>query len=138
VASFFELRDTPPPDRDGHVVARHQGGISIQSGDRRSHTYATGLPLCDVAANPTAFLYGEGSSDVSVKTQRYGIFVQDDFRPVPNVTVSLGVRYDLDTKGNNPDQTYPQSPQPRSKDSNNIQPRLGFSCPPSRSSRSTA
>ncbi|MBL8115648.1 MAG: TonB-dependent receptor [Acidobacteria bacterium] len=130
--TFFELRDTLTHQIvTGTASHDIKAGISIQSVKDRSiiDTYATGLLLYagDVAANPTAFLYGEGSSDVSVKTQRYGIFLQDDFRPVPNVTVSLGVRYDLDTKGNNPDQTYPQSPEPRSKDSNNIQPRLGFS-----------
>ncbi len=54
------------------------------------------------------------------------MFVQDDWRIGRNLTVSLGVRYDYDTEGNNPDFTHPVEPEKRHVDDDNIQPRLAF------------
>jgi hypothetical protein len=92
-------------------------------------TYPAGLFLwlTDTKAIPYAYLYGVGSSDVKANTNLIGAFVQDDWRPASNLTVSAGLRYDLDTNGNNPDfiQTKLQ-PTPRGRDTNNFQPRLGF------------
>ena len=92
-------------------------------------TYQNGLFLwlTDTKAIPYAYLYGIGSSDVSISTDRIAGFVQDDWRPVSNLTVSAGVRYDLDTNGNNPDFTSALVTAPRGKDTNNFQPRIGFS-----------
>ena len=130
--TFYEVRDTLTHQiAAGSATHDLKAGISAMFVNDRSliDTYNTGLLLypTDVRGTPSAFLYGEGSSDAEISTQRYGIFVQDDFRPMTNLTISLGIRYDLDTKGNNPDDSYPQSPGSRGKDTNNIQPRLGFS-----------
>ncbi len=91
-------------------------------------TYATGLFLWafDNKSFPVAYAYGVGSADVTVNTDRIAAFLQDDWRPLPNVTVSAGVRYDLDTKGNDAGFTHPLIPQARPRDTNNVQPRLGF------------
>ena len=54
--------------------------------------------------------------------------MQDDWKPISNLSVSLGVRYDLDTNGNDPDFKQPVlGINGRKVDSTNIQPRLGFS-----------
>lgn len=92
-------------------------------------TYASGLFLWagDTKAFPIAYGYGVGSSDVEITTNRLAAFVQDDWRPVSNLTVSLGLRYDLDTNGNNEGFTHPLVPEPRERDTNNVQPRLGLS-----------
>jgi len=92
-------------------------------------TYASGLFLWagDTKALPIAYGYGVGSSDVTITTNRIAAFVQDDWRPLPNLTVSLGLRYDLDTNGNNTGFTHPLVPEPRERDENNFQPRLGLS-----------
>ncbi len=92
-------------------------------------TYQNGvfLWLLDNKTIPYAYLYGTGSSDVTIPTDRIAAFVQDDWRPRSNLTVSVGVRYDLDTNGNNPDFTHPLVPVARGTDTNNFQPRLGFS-----------
>src|SRR6185436_1460004 len=91
--------------------------------------------LTDTRAIPVAFLYGEGSADVTYDTKRYAVFLQDDWRPRPNLTVNLGVRYDLDDGGNNPGFTHPLVPKARQKDTNDVQPRLAFSWDPSRRGR---
>jgi len=92
-------------------------------------TYASGLFLWagDTKAFPIAYGYGVGSSDVEIRTNRIAAFVQDDWRPLSNLTVSAGLRYDLDTNGNNTGFTHPLVPEPRERDSNNVQPRLGLS-----------
>jgi hypothetical protein len=53
----------------------------------------------------------------------FGTFVQDQFSPRRDLTVTLGLRYDLDTAGNNPRFTHPLVPRPRGRDTNNFQPR---------------
>ncbi|HQP86181.1 MAG TPA: TonB-dependent receptor [Thermoanaerobaculia bacterium] len=92
-------------------------------------TYASGLFLWagDTKAFPIAYGYGVGSSDVEITTNRLAAFVQDDWRPLSNLTVSVGLRYDLDTNGNNEGFTHPLVPEPRERDTNNVQPRLGLS-----------
>jgi hypothetical protein len=82
--------------------------------------------LNDSRLTPYRYDYFVGETDLKINTTVLGIFAQDDWRVSPNVTLNFGVRYDYDTDGNNPD--FDDSPLvgPRSVDSNNIQPRVGF------------
>jgi hypothetical protein len=91
--------------------------------------YPEGLLLyvTDTRALPLAFAGATGSGRSVIKANLISGFAQADLRPAPRVTVSLGVRYDLDTAGNNPDFTSPLMPDARGKDTNNWQPRGGFS-----------
>lgn len=127
----FELRDTVHLAFTGLGSHDVKGGVQFQRVTDRSviDTYATGLLLyaSDSNAVPAAFLYGEGSSDVDVTTSRWGLFVQDDWRPLSNLAVNVGLRYDLDTNGNNTGFTSVTFPEPRKRDGNNWQPRLAFS-----------
>ncbi len=77
------------------------------------------LPLLYVDAS------GEGRS--VIKTNLLSGFAQADLKPTPRFSLSVGLRYDLDTAGNNPDYTDELHPTPRGKDTNNLQPRAGFS-----------
>jgi hypothetical protein len=73
--------------------------------------------------------YGQPNFDLA--TTDYSFFVQDDWKPVPNLTLNLGIRYD-----------YESVPQPYANlvtaaqtsnsfsDKNNIAPRLGFAYDP--------
>ena len=71
-----------------------------------------------------------GSSDVTYDDRRYSAFLQDEWRPRPNLTLNLGLRYDLDDGGNDPGFTHPLVPKPRPKDTNDFQPRFSFSFDP--------
>jgi hypothetical protein len=128
----FEVRDTLYFHLTGKTGTHDvKVGAGWQYVEDRSviDVYDTGLFLWafDNKAFPIAYAYGVGSSDVTVKTSRIAAFVQDDWRPRSNLTVSLGLRYDLDTNGNNKGFTHPLVPEPRERDDNNFQPRVGFS-----------
>ena len=127
-----ELRDTwhhhVSIGRSAHDL---KAGFSYQHVHERFRldTYAHGLFLyvTDTRALPLAYLYGVGSSDVSTSTNLYGAFLEDVWHPTTQFLVNLGVRYDLDTNGNNAGFTHPLITQPRKRDSNNYQPRASFS-----------
>ena len=126
----WELRDTfykhLTVGRSSHDI---KAGASAQYVKERSRidTYQYGLFLyvTDTRALPLAYAYGVGSSDVTMSTDVYGAFVEDAWRPNANLLLNLGLRYDLDTNGNNPDVATPLN-NGRKKDTNNFQPRASF------------
>jgi len=83
--------------------------------------------LNDTRLFPYLYIYGKGNAESAISTNLLSFFVQDDIRPSPRVTISAGLRYDLDTNGNNPEFTSPAMPEARGRDANNFQPRVGFS-----------
>ncbi len=103
--SFFHLKEYAD-------LKLFQDGLFVYATDDRS------LPL--------VYKFGVGSGATALETDIIGIFFQDDWRPAANFTLSLGLRYDYDSKGNNPDFSHPLVGS-RSPDSDNIQPRIGFS-----------
>lgn len=124
----WELRDTAHFYFSKHDI---KAGISVQGIKEvsRIETFENGLFLWlnDTRSFLVTYGYGVGSSRVEKETKLYGVFLQDDWRPTRNVTVSLGLRYDLDTEGNNPDFRHTLRPNGRDRDTNNYQPRFGFS-----------
>jgi hypothetical protein len=130
--STWELRDTYHHGltfgRSSHDL---KAGFSYQRVHERFRldTYEHGLLiwLSPDRTLPLAYAYGVGSSDVDTDTNIYGGFIEDSWRPGANLTVNLGLRYDLDTNGNNAGFTHPLVPTPRERDSNNFQPRVSFS-----------
>jgi len=128
--STWELRDTfykhIGAGRGSHDV---KAGFSMQHVQERFvlDTYATGLILYlnDTRAIPLAYAYGVGSSDKETDTEIYGAFLEDAWRPNDKLTVHAGLRYDLDTNGNNPGFKHALI-SGRDRDSDNYQPRLSF------------
>lgn len=107
-----------------------KAGGSLQHVKDRSiidvYKYGLFLYLTDTKALPLAYAYGVGSADATISTDLYGGFVEDAWRPNTNLLVNLGLRYDLDTNGNDPDFTHPLVPNGRERDTNNFQPRFSF------------
>ncbi len=132
----YELRDTYHWSGGTHEV---KAGASFLHHQERSRidTFQYGLftYVTDTRALPLAYLYGEGSADVTYDTNRYAVFLQDDWRPRANLSVNAGIRYDLDDGGNNPGFTHPLVTKARPKDTNDIQPRVAFSFDPSTNGR---
>ena len=82
--------------------------------------------LDDGGQFPIQYLYGEGSSQVEQNTDLWGVFIQDDWRVTEALTLGLGLRYDLDVGGNNPDFEHPLVSDRRGVDIDNLQPRASF------------
>jgi hypothetical protein len=91
--------------------------------------YPKGLLIyvTDTKALPLLYAGTTGAGDSKITTNLISGFIQDDLRPSPRVTINLGLRYDLDTNGNNPDYTSPLMTSARGRDMNNFQPRVGMS-----------
>jgi hypothetical protein len=130
--STWELRDT-----FHHHLATGRGSHDIKVGGSmqfveeqfRLDTYERGLFIyvTDTRALPLAYAYGVGSADVNSDTTIYGIFAEDSWRPNTKLTLNLGLRYDVDTNGNNEGFTHPLVPNARETDTDNYQPRFSFS-----------
>jgi hypothetical protein len=105
-------------------------GASLQRVSERFRldTYEQGLfiYITDNRTLPLAYAYGVGSSDVDTDTSLYGAFVEDAWRPTAKLLLNLGLRYDLDTNGNNAGFHHALIPEGRKRDSNNYQPRFSF------------
>jgi hypothetical protein len=91
--------------------------------------YPKGLLIyvTDTKALPLLYVGTTGKGLSTVKSNIISGFIQDDLKPSPRVTINLGLRYDLDTNANNPDYTDPLNTTARGRDTNNFQPRAGFS-----------
>ena len=128
---YIELRDTFHMYLSGKSGSHDvKFGGSVQRVNEEWHypLYPNGLLIwaSDARAWAIRYDYAVGSPDLDLDTNLYGVFVQDDWKISPNFTLNLGVRYDYDSDGNNPDYSHPLEPVGRSADSNNYQPRLGF------------
>jgi len=75
----------------------------------------------------TSFAQGFGTPGIKFTTNDYGLFVQDDWRIFPRLTLNLGVRWEYE-KLPDPQLVNPAVPQTSNvpSDKNNFGPRLGF------------
>ena len=110
----------------GHEL---RSGLSYQHSRWRvtADRYQHGLLvyLDDTRNLPFLYFYGTGSSKSSLSTDAIGLFIQDDWRVNTDLTVGLGLRYDLELGVNNPNFEHPLV-GPRGHDTDNLQPRLSL------------
>jgi outer membrane receptor protein involved in Fe transport len=144
VNNAYQLEDTfswfVPGGRGDHNL---RFGVQYQHSTQTSDTqdfmngvfsFATDRPFD--AADPSTYperltVRVPGASIVDLKTHYFGLFAQDKWRLNNRLTLSLGVRYDLeripldetDNPTFNGDSDYPV-------DKNNVAPRLGFAWDP--------
>ena len=127
---YAEFRDTFTLHKDtktGSHDIKFGGGWQLVKDEFLFNSYPAGLLLylTDTTTYPLAYIGGTGSADSNITTNRLDAFVQDDWAVRSNVKVSLGLRYDVDTNGNDPGFTQPTAgiTTPRPRDLNNFQPR---------------
>lgn len=81
------------------------------------------------ALSPLAVSYvqGFGNFDMDIPRNIFGLWIQDDWKLAPKLTLNLGLRYDVD-KGvwDSGGPTANGLVKERSGDNNNIAPRIGF------------
>ncbi len=124
----YELRETFRLFRGDHGLKFGAAVTRIEDRfDLPVFKYGLMVYVTDSRALPLAYNYGVGSGDVTINNTLYGAFIQDDWAAAPGLTLSFGVRYDLDMKGNNPGFEHPLLTEKRKRDTDNFQPRLGFS-----------
>jgi hypothetical protein len=126
--TYTEIRDTFHLYLSGGHDLKLGGSVQWIEEDWYYPVFPAGLMFWanDTRALPYRYDYGVGDPRVVLDTTLYSVFAQDDWRIGRNLTLSIGLRYDYDTDGNNPDFTHPVEPEARSADDDNIQPRLGF------------
>lgn len=105
------------------------GAVQYVKDDWNFPVYPKGLLIYfnDTRLIPTVYAGATGTSSDSLSTTLISGFAQTQMRPAANLSVNVGVRYDLDTNGNNPNFTSPMMPTARGRDTNNLQPRAGLS-----------
>lgn len=96
-------------------------------------------PTLGQNVQPFLAILGVGSTQLNGFTyQQYGFYVQDDWHPNDNLTLNLGLRYDLESGLLDTGVTHPLSgqgipfidgSQPKD-DKNNFAPRIGFAWTP--------
>jgi hypothetical protein len=128
----FEVRDTYFMHLGSGKWAqdiKFGGAWQAVTDDWNFPVYEKGLLIYVTQDRTLPLLYagttGQGRS--KIKTNLLSGFIQDDLKPSPRVTINLGLRYDLDTNGNNPDYTSPAMTTARGRDTDNFQPRAGVS-----------
>ena len=79
----------------------------------------------------SSFAQGFGAPIFALSTQDYGVFLQDDYKATPRLTLNLGVRYDYEKlpQAFAPNPSFAATATTPS-DKNNFSPRIGFAWDP--------
>jgi outer membrane receptor protein involved in Fe transport len=101
-------------DGSWKVTPKHtlRGGFLVQRERVTSFAQANALPLIPDPSDPTALIPGDqpvGLTDGSDLTGwTYSVYLQDEWRLLPTVTVNFGARFDAITGANNENQVSPR------------------------------
>lgn len=119
----------------GHRI-KLGGRLSVGHAEGEHRTFSNGRFFGfneDRSTDPSVFLQPQDPITIDETNTQIGLFVQDEWRPIPNLTLNLGVRYDIETNGMKEDFVGSEaedlpfvSSAPRPIDSNNVAPRIAF------------
>jgi outer membrane receptor protein involved in Fe transport len=101
----------------------------FDSNFRGTYTFPTLASF--VAGTPSRFTRRTGDSNLARPNRIYGLYLQDDWRPTPSLTLNLGLRYDYEAaKTEALVDVTGRAGNGVSKDRNNVAPRFGFAWAP--------
>ncbi len=104
--------------RVGADLLYHDDRITFPRATRGSYTFSSLANFVAGVYNNAGFTQTFGATDVSQTNSNVGVYLQDEWKLSPRVTLNLGLRYDL------------QFLETIDTDTNNISPRLGFAWAP--------
>lgn len=131
VQSASRTREIEIADNIDHAIETHslRAGIELQLGSYSSADLrnATGTFIFSSlaafeAGRPTTFTQRVGDPQVDFKQYQFGWYIQDDFRVVKGLSLSLGIRHEI---------------QEHLADKNNFAPRMGIAWSPFRNGKTT-
>jgi len=128
--STYDVSDTFSLWRGAHSI-KAGGSVTYDVTDQRYQPNQNGIYLFrgSPAVAPTPFQFNQSfaldpqAANLHPKVSVVGGFVQDDWRARSNLTLNLGLRYDVELIHN-----IPYWPAPTDK--NNVDPRIGFAWDP--------
>ena len=125
----FSSRTGDHAVKAGAQVKIFQSDSFFDSNFRGTYTFPSLASF--IAGTPTRFTQNQGNSTLARPNQIYGLYLQDDWRPTPSLTLNLGLRYDYEGAKTEALTDVTGAPgNGVSKDRNNLAPRFGFAWAP--------
>ena len=127
--TMYEVVDNISHQRGAHAL---RAGVDFLYNDdtianpgavRGAYTFQSMAAFLAGAYNNAGYSQAFGRTTVSQKNPNLGVYVQDEWKITPSVTLNAGLRYDL------------QFLETIDTDTNNVSPRLGFAWSPTESRR---